>query len=197
MRKFFERKQRAGAVLSSVLMIMVLMITACGAKKTAPQNEYEKALLGKWAYIHEPGEMIAVFRDNGSAEFEKQKYQYTSDGQFICMTSKTGEEMDLRYTQNGDKMYAYIQSTYTREEGTKGEGIVGVWRCQEKNWTFEFSDKGTFMEDGAMTGYYEVNEENGTIKLMYGEALEDTVFYYRLSDGGLFVEYPWLMVKMK
>lgn len=209
MRKFCGRKYRTGAVIFSALMIMVFMITACGAEKAASQNEYEKELLGKWAYIHEPDEMVAVFRDNGSAEFEKQKYQYSSDGQFISMINEAGENMNLRYKQNGDRMYIYIQSVYTREPDTDGEGVVGVWRCQEKNWTFEFSPKGTFMEDGAMTGYYEVNEVNkvneententedtGTIKLMYGEALEDTVLYYQLREDGLFVEYPWLTVKM-
>jgi hypothetical protein len=29
-----------------------------------------------------------------------------------------------------------------------------------------------------MTGYYEVNEEAKTVKLMYGGALADTVFFY-------------------
>ena len=52
------------------------------------------------------------------------------------------------------------------------------------------------MEDGALTGYYEVNEEAKTVKLMYGEALEDAVFYYQITEEGLFIEYPWLMEKI-
>ena len=51
-------------------------------------------------------------------------------------------------------------------------------------------------EDGALTGYYEVNEEAKTVKLMYGEALEDAVFYYQIMEEGLFIEYPWLMEKI-
>ena len=92
-------------------------------------------------------------------------------------------------------MYVYIQSTYTRQPEGGGSGIVGMWLCEDKGWTFEFSAKGTFMEEGAMTGYYEVNEEAHTVKLMYGEALADTVFFFELKENELFVEYPWLMIK--
>lgn len=196
MKNLFETKIVNGMKIFSVLMLTVLTLTGCGGKADVAQNEYEQALLGKWAYIHEPQEMVAVFKENGSAEFEKSKYQFSSDGQFINLVDDTNENLKLRYLQNNDKMYVYIQGLYTREEGTEGEGIVGVWRCEGKNWTFEFSAKGTFMEEGAMTGYYEVDEAAGTVKLMYGEALEDTIFYYKLTDEGLFVEYPWLMIKM-
>jgi len=33
------------------------------------------------------------------------------------------------------------------------------------------------------------------VKLMYGEALADTVFFFELKENELFVEYPWLMIK--
>lgn len=183
-------------IAASFMLSAALLIAGCGDAPIS-QNTYEQALLGKWAYSHDTEQMVAQFEQNGRAVFDNQKYTYTSDGQFIHLDSDSVDDINLRYIQNGDQLYAYIQSTYTRQAIGNQEGIVGVWKCEDTNWTFEFSDQGTFMEDGALTGYYEVNEATSTIKLMYGEALEDTVLYYQLSDDSLFIEYPWLMVKMK
>lgn len=193
--------RRIGAY--ALLLAMVVMTVGCGkSKKTITpiaQNEYETALTGKWAYIHDTKTPVAEFEVDGTLKFESTSYTYTSDNQFIYMKSKDGAVTKLRYEMDPkthDRMYVYIQGTYTRQHGSAEDGIVGVWREESKNWMFEFSDKNTFMEEEAMTGYYEVNEEAGTVKLMYGEALEDTIFYYELTGDELFVEYPWLMVRM-
>jgi len=178
-----------------VLIFLTLTVGATGCKKEIEQNEYEKKLLGEWAYIHDTEETVAEFKKNGRAKFEGEKYQYTSDDRFIELTNKKDETLKLRYEFDEDGLYVYIQSTYTRQPEIPGDSIVALWKCEEKGWTFEFSDKGTFMEDGALTGHYFVDEEAGTIKLVYGEALEDTIFYYSLDGDELHVEYPWLMVK--
>ena len=184
------------ARINSIVFVAVfaLCMAGCG-KQEIQQNADEIALHGNWYYVHDENEVVAVFSEDGSAKFEGEKYQYTCDGEYINLTDKDGTVTKLRYLAEGDKMYVYIQSTYTRQPEAGGSGIVGAWLCEDKGWTFEFSNKGTFMEEGAMTGYYEVNEEAKTVKLMYGEALADTVFFYELSENELFVEYPWLMVK--
>jgi hypothetical protein len=179
------------------LLVLAIMLLGVGCGKTSvQQNLYEKALLGDWAYIHDLDTTQASFHEDGTAKFEGQKYTYTCDEEKIHLTDKKDATKDLRYVLNGEQMVVYIPGTYTIQDDSKGEGIVGVWYCEEKKWTYEFTDKGTFMEDGALTGYYMVDEQAGTVKLVYGEALEDTVFYYKLTEDGLFIEYPWLMNKI-
>lgn len=178
----------------AIIILLVACLAGCG--NVSQQNDYEKALLGKWAYAHDLDTVVANFKDSGSAKFENNTYKYTSDGEFIKLTSMSDKDINLRYVQKDDQMYVYVQSVYTCQNPENQDGVVGVWLCEDKQWTYEFTSKGTFMEDGALTGYYEVNEEAGTIKLMYGEALEDTVFYYQLTDEGLFIEYPWLMKRI-
>lgn len=184
------------SIVCFVLISLTLAVCATGCKKSdIQQNDYEKKLLGKWAYVHDTKETVAEFKKDGSAKFEGEKYQYTCDEQFISLTDDKEETKKLRYQFDGEKVYVYIQSTYTRQPQIPGDTIVGLWKCEEKGWTFEFSNKGTFMEDGALTGYYTVDEEAGTVKLVYGEALEDTVFYYSLDGDELHIEYPWLMLR--
>lgn len=189
-------KNRVIIRINSIILIIVfaLCMAGCG-KKEIRQNAEEIALHGEWYYVHDENETVAVFSEDGSAKFEGAKYQYTCDGEYINLLGKDGTDRKLRYLSDGDKMYVYIQSKYTRQPEGGGSGITGVWRCEEKGWTYEFTDKGTFMEDGALTGYYEVDEDAKTVKLMYGEALADTVFFYELTGNELSVEYPWLMIK--
>ena len=184
------------SIVCFVLIFLALTVCTIGCKKSdIQQNDYEKQLLGEWAYVHDTEETVAEFNADGSAKFEGKKYRYTGDDRFIELTDAKEETKKLRYQFEEDGMYVYIQSTYTRQPEIPGDTIVGLWKCEEKGWTFEFSDKGTFMEEGALTGYYTVDEEAGTIRLIYGEALEDTVFYYSLDGDELYVEYPWLMLK--
>lgn len=184
------------SIVCFALIFLTLAVSATGCKKAdVQQNDYEKKLLGEWAYVHDTKKTVAKFNSDGSAKFEGKKYQYTGDDRFIELTNDKEETKKLRYQFEGDGMYVYIQSTYTRQPELPGDTIVGLWKCEEEGWTFEFSDKGTFMEDGALTGYYTVEEETGTVRLIYGEALDDTVFYYSLDGDELHIEYPWLMLK--
>jgi len=178
-----------------IAILSAVCLAGCG-KETIQQNTDEIALHGEWYYVHDENETVAVFSEDGSAKFEGGKYQYTCDGEYINLTDKDGAVKKLRYISDGDKrMYVYIQSVYTRQPEGNDSGIVGVWRSEEKGWAYEFTSKGTFMEDDVLTGYYEVDEETHTIKLMYEKALADTIFYYELADDELAVEYPWLMIK--
>lgn len=184
-------------LLAATSIAVMLFTGICGCGNQIKQNDYEKALLGKWAYAHDTGKVEAIFQENGDAKFEGNHYTYTCDEERIHFKSKNSNSLDLRYAQNNNQMYVYIQSTYTRQIEGSDDSIIGVWCCEEKGWTYEFTSNGTFMEDGALTGYYEVDEQAGTVKLIYGELLEDTIFYYQLTDDGLFIEYPWLMMKLQ
>ncbi len=175
-------------------IVFTLCMTGCG-KEAIQQNAEETALLGKWCYVHDTSETVAKFSEDGSAEFEGEEYQYTCDGEFINLTDENGTVTKLRYLPEGEGMYVYLQSVYTRQMGADDAGIVGVWLCEDKGWTFEFTSNGTFMEDGVSTGYYTVDEETQTIKLVYETALADTVFYFTLTGNELSIEYPWLMIK--
>lgn len=187
-----------GVIAAAVLFLAVLAIgIVVGRGSTVQQNEYEKMLIGDWAYLHDRDTAAASFKENGKAVFEGKKYGFSCDGEYIRFEDRSGEALALRYILNQDRMYVYIKSRYVLENGGAPEGIQGVWVCKEKNWTFEFTDKGTFMEDGVLTGHYFVDEENGIVKLAYEEALEDTVFYYQLTDEGLYIEYPWPMERMQ
>lgn len=194
MNKIMKNNTKIRINFIALLVMFAICMAGCG-KKEIQQNADEIALHGQWYYAHDEKETVAEFSNDGSAKFEGKKYQYTCDGEYINLTDKDGAVTKLRYASEGDKMYVYIQSKYTRQPEGGGQGIVGVWRCEDKGWTFEFSNKGTFMEDGALTGYYEVDEEAHTVKLMYGEALADTVFFYELTENELYMEYPWLMIK--
>lgn len=189
-------KNRTKVKINSIILAIMFTfcMVGCG-KQEIQQNTDEIALRGEWYYVHDENETAAAFYEDGSAKFEGEKYQYTCDGEFINLTDKDGNVTKLRYLTEGEKMYVYIQSTYTRQAEGGGSGIVGMWRCEDKGWSFEFTNKGTFMEDGVLTGHYEVDEEAKIIKLMYETALEDTVFYYDLTENGLAIEYPWLMRK--
>lgn len=196
--KVRNRKTTIYVVIGCMVVLVVALAVFFGRRKPVAWNVYESALSGRWAYVHDTENVAAIFRENGTARFEGKEYHYTSDEKFIYLTDNSGETKKLRYVRQEDQMYVYIQSTYTRVGDTGGDGLVGVWCCEEKGWTFEFTDKGTFMEDGALTGYYEQHSEEGTIRLAYGEALEDTLFFYeQRSSNELFVEYPWLMLRMK
>lgn len=188
------RNKKLKNIINIAILSLSFSVIAIGCSKSdVQQNDFEKSLLGKWAYVHDMSETVADFKEDGTLKFEGKKYTYTADNQFITLTDDNEVSTNLRYRYDDDGVYVYIQSTYTRQPDVKGNSIVGVWRCEDKGWTFEFSPKGTFMEDGALTGYYLVDEEAGLIKLMYGESLQDTVFYFSLDGDKLYVEYPWLM----
>ncbi len=185
----------AKRMILAALAAAVLMITGCGGK-AVNQNESEKALLGKWAYAHETDKAAATFTEDGSVKYDGKKYSYTSDGKVIKLTAD-GKTTELRYETGDGRMYLYKKSVYTYQGTGNANGITGIWKDLENQWTFEFTENETFMEDGALTGYYYMDETPGTIRLVYGEALDDTVFYYSLNGNELTVEYPWLMFKME
>lgn len=179
-----------------VFMLILLSMTACGKseKETAVSKE-ALAICGSWAYIHDKETSIAEFRQDGTAQYEGKNYSFECDSQFIKLKDTDGETIQLRYKLDDEGMYLYSNNTYTFQGEGEPDGLLGEWSCPEKNWSYSFTEAGTFKEDGYFPGYYTVDDKNGTFKLVYNDHFEDTVCYFRLEKNNLFIEYPWRMVK--
>ena len=66
-------------------------------------------------------------------------------------------------------MYLFQNTTYTFDGEGVPDGLVGQWTCHPKNWKFEFTDSGTFLEDGYFPGNYVIDEKSKTLKLIYND----------------------------
>lgn len=178
------------------VLLILLFMTACEKKKNDIVISTETSgIFGSWAYIHDEETAIAVFGENGKAQYEGKNYSFESDNQFIKLNNKDGETTQLRYVLDDEGMYLYSNNTYTLSGEGEPHDLVGEWLCSEKNWSYSFTDTGTFMEDGYFPGYYTVDYENSTFKLVYNDQFEDTVCYFRIEENKLHIEYPWRMVR--
>lgn len=185
-------KTKRHSVLFLVLVLIVL--SGCGKTAAADLSPQAKKIIGKWAYIHAKEETVAEFKEDGTATYQGEKYTFDCDDTFVHLTGKEGQVTKLRYEVAADGIYLYQHTDYSYTgEGTP-ESIYGSWRCEEKKWSFEFTKEGTFLEDGYFPGKYVLDEANSTVKLIYGDKFEDTVFYYAVRDNILSIEYPWKMV---
>lgn len=180
-----------------VVVLMLLLMTACGKNEndTAKTNE-ALGIYGSWAYIHDKETAIAVFHEDDTAQYEGKDYSFECDNQYINLKDADGETIQLRYALDDEGMYLYNNNTYTFSGEGEPFGLVGEWSCMEKNWSYSFTEAGTFMEDGYFPGNYTVDDENSTFKLVYNDKFEDTVCYFRLEEDKLHIEYPWRMVRI-
>lgn len=180
--------QRYSRVLAFLLIfLMIFSFCGCGQKSESP-------LSGKWAYIHDTEKTIISIGNNGKAEYEGEKYKFTSDDNFIYLL-KDNKESKFRYELNKDGFLFYISTDYEyKGEGTP-EGIIGEWVNRNNKWYYEFTEEGTFNEDGFFQGHYTIDTDNSRIKLAYNDHFVDTYIYYSLNGNTLTIEYPWQMVE--
>ena len=178
-----------------LIVLMVLLMTACGKNDTAKSEDAQK-ISGSWAYIHDRETEIAVFREDGIAQYEGKDYSFECDSQFINLKDTDGETIQLRYALDDEGMYLYSNNTYTFSGEGEPNGLIGEWTYEEKNWSYSFTEEGTFLEEGYFPGYYTVDDENSTFKLTYNDQFEDTVCYFRLEENNLHIQYPWRMVRI-
>lgn len=173
----------------TVLMILCLcmIITACAEGFPA----------GEWAHAEEPDIPVLKVNGDGSAVYAGVNCTWEDDGQFLLLKNQAGEILPIRYRITEKRVYLYVSSSYTRVEGTEGEGIIGVWNLDgsEKSF-FEFTANHRFLEDGVFDGRYEVDYENGSFTLIYPKYFEDTVCYFRQEEGHMIIEYPWPLEKI-
>jgi hypothetical protein len=178
------------------VVLMLLLMTACSKNKNDPAKSDEALeIYGSWAYNHDKETAIAVFLEDGTAQYEGKDYSFECDSQFIKLTNTDGETKQLRYVLDDEGMYLYSNNTYTFSGEGEPDDLVGEWTCADKNWTYSFTETGTFMEDGYFSGNYTVDDENSTFKLVYNGEFEDTVCYFQLEENKLYIEYPWPMVR--
>lgn len=189
----------AVVVLALALTVVLVVLFKKDKVVNAPDlTEAEKTILGNWAYNHDKDTKVAIFRGDRTSEFEGEKSTFTCDGEYIYLTEgEKTEKYHYTLSNNDSEMDFYKKSTYVLEQAGVEDSIIGVWVCPETGLSFEFTAKGTFLEDNAFTGYYRVNEEIGKVYLNYELHLPDAEFYYRLDGDKLFVEYPWAMTKVK
>lgn len=175
-------------IISIILCIaaMLLVFAGCGASKGR--------LEGKWAYIHDDKNPVLVITGD-KATYEGEQYTCTVGESSI--TLKSGEtEIVIPYIEDGKDLLIYKTTTYKYQGKNQPEGIVGQWKA-DNNWEFEFTDEGTFKEDGYFPGYYVVDEDTSSFKLIYNDHFEDTVCYYSINGDELTIQYPWKMVLVK
>ncbi|MCQ2537233.1 MAG: hypothetical protein MJ124_02415 [Lachnospiraceae bacterium] len=172
----------------ALMLALLMILAACGS----PTGKINDKVVGSWAFNHDDTTEFAEFRDDGTAVYDGKKYTYTTDDTFIILKDKNGSETKLRYEMTQKGMNLCRIQTYVRMDGS--DGIVGYWLDEINSWTFEFTEAGTFREDGAFTGHYATGS-NGELKLMYERSFEDTLCYYTIEGDKIIIEYPWPMVK--
>ena len=192
------RKRNNLIILICVLLSAVLMLGGCtkeNEKSTAPSNTVGHELLASWAYIHEPETEILSFMTDGIAFYHGREYSYSQDGDFLTLTDENGTETTMRFVQVREgKMLLYERTEYHYAGTSKPDGIIGYWAGgPEDRLSYEFTTKGTYLEDGTFPGHYSEDPENGTIKLMYNDHFEDTLIYYTVDGDKLTIDYPWPM----
>ncbi len=186
-------------VKTIVSVLPILLMTACGwsgdTKSDVSLSEEAETICGSWAYIHDKETAIAVFEKDGTAKYEGKKYSFDCDSRYIWLKDAEDNTLRLRYIMDDEGMYLYQNTTYIYSKEGEPEGLVGQWTCPETNWSFEFTDSGTFLEDGFFSGNYTVDEKSETFKLIYNDKFEDTICYYHTEGNELDIEYPWRMVR--
>ena len=174
-------------------LFLSLFMSAALLSFTGCSEEVESPLIGKWAYIHDAETTIINLKSNGKVVYNGNTYDYALDDEYIHLTGKNGT-LDLRYRYDGSEFLLYQTTEYLYVgEGTP-DSILGTWQNTENRWSYEFTEDGTFNEDGYFPGYYTVDESARTVKLVYNDHFEDTVIYYTLSGNRLTIDYPWSMV---
>lgn len=177
-----NRLKNSVIVLTAVFILA--LIPGCGSREAQ-----------KWAYSHEPEVDVFVLYDNGKAVYKDTEYTYSSDDTFYTLTDKQGNTLKLRYVLDGDGMLLYETSVYRRDPEEPGSGLAGKWVHENGRNMFRFTKDGQFDEDGYFYGHYNAKEDEGTIKLMYSDPLQDCILYYDLNGDELTIEYPWPMVR--
>ena len=161
----------------------------------------EKANQQSWAYDYDLDQEILNLGAHGKAIYHGETYNYEKDDQYFTFSQSGKESFKIRYEMTEgaagqEAMYLYEPKTYDfAGEGTPN-GLYGLWKAED-GASFEFTEQGTFMEDGYFYGACSVDENLGKIKLIYDSnfRFNDSYIYYQLEDGKIRVEYPWRLYK--
>lgn len=184
-------------MMKKFLVIMVAVVLLFGVSAVCPVIA-EGFPAGAWAFASDPAALILRINENGTAQYRDAEYTLEDDGRYLLLTDASGKLLRIRYRVSDKNAWLYVPMNYTRKEGTTGEGIRGVWNLDgSEDGFFEFSDKGTFLEDGLFDGTYTVDDEAGSFVLTYPQYFGETTCYFSINGESMIVEYPWLLVEWK
>ena len=177
------------------LVCLLLLFALCAAGTAV--SESTQITAGDWAFIHAPEESVLLLREDRTAVFRGAECSWTGDGELIHLIPEEGGEITLRLVTTEEKTVLYIPTEYVRAEGYIREGLPGVWTGKEAGKSsFIFRDDSVFLEDGTFTGTFRVDEEAGTILLVYSQYFDDTLCYFRMDgNDALTVDYPWTVTE--
>ncbi|MCF0130548.1 MAG: hypothetical protein HUJ71_02410 [Pseudobutyrivibrio sp.] len=147
---------------------------------------------GKWSYIHDDS-TVALDISGGKATLDGVKCTVKENGDILELSGDGGEYFEVGPSDTEGQIILYKYSEYTYQGEGNPESLVGVW-ISDEGWQFEFTDDGTFKEDGYFPGYYTDNVEGSNFKLVYNDHFVDTVCGYVIDGDTLTVRYPWPMV---
>ncbi len=178
------------------LLLLICVLIVLGTVLTGCEGKRDKNVEESWAYIHEPENPVLVFKKDGSASYLNKTYtKYELAENVIRFTAEDGTVIERDYYDNGDTRYVFEPISYEYTTGDDNTQLIGVWENANGN-SYQFTAKGTFLEDGIFPGHY-ILGENGAIKLVYNDPFQDTTLYYVIKDGILTINYPWPMTKSK
>ena len=189
-------------IKKTVLMLLLVsaFVMLCGCSKDITTES--------WAYNFDKTTAILNLNSDGTASYVLKVYEdgkqvkktqnyksYKKDDSFITLTDANGTELKLRYVKTVEGINLYEKTEYESLVRKDENGIAGVWADKNNNNLFyEFTEDGTFSEDGYFTGKYTVDTKEGTINFVYDGDSSEAVLYYTISGNSMFVEYPWPMV---
>ena len=192
-----------------LLSLILVLATACGKEEKKEETNGNGAD-ESWAYGYDSANEILRLNADGSAVYKVKTYKnnvqimetknfssYKKDDSYITLTDKEGTELKLRYkkTDKGITVYEKTVYEYSKNNVNAQDGLLGLWvNPDQEKICYEFTDKGTFLEDSIFPGHFYVKEAEGEITLEYNDPVPNTVMYYSLENGKLIIEYPWDMV---
>ena len=183
------------------LLLISIFVFLYGCSKNTVVDE-------SWAYNFDKTTEILKLKPDGTATYVIKSYEngkqvkllasfpsYIKDDQFITLKDKENNELKLRYNKTDAGIDLYEKNEYAPAVRKSETGIAGVWvdvNCSD--YFFEFTEDGTFLEDGYFTGKYTLDEKEGKINFTYDGDSSQAVLYYTLEGDSLYIEYPWPMV---
>ena len=168
-----------------LLVVSAFCLAGCGKKDVTEE----------WGYAHDQSTPVLSFYKEGNAKYHDKDYKsYEITDKVIRLTDDKGNVTEIKYNDEKEKRYIYESKTYEYSYGDDSSQLPGVWENKDSA-SFQFTVKGTFLEDGIFPGHYYVNEEEHSIRLAYNDPMPDIYLYYSIDNGILTIEYPWPLLK--